>query len=166
MPDFLSIGTKADRNGKNSGQVMIDDFWNDHWFGGPLQNPVYTYEFLKKDGGGYKKDENGYKQIDSETKRDIPNDLTEILQQEYQAQEDGSSHGLIILRNMQSDHSPKYFYDVTWYATDLDQIKSENEEKYNELIKMNNTLVTDDSNYRKWEDFEPYINGWARQIEY
>jgi hypothetical protein len=52
MPDFSSIGTYRD-----SHIEMENDFWNDSWFGGPVYDPVYKFEWEKNDDGSIKTDD-------------------------------------------------------------------------------------------------------------
>lgn len=151
---------------------MKNNFWNDIWFGGPLYNPVYTYNFSQNEAGTELRDSEGHKIVLNDTRRDIPNDLSEILDREWYATRDRESthaegnstaatfSGLFTLRNLRTTFQSSYFYDYTWYATNLTS------EDYYTLKGLDNTNVTEDTSYRRFENYDHYINGWGRRITY
>ena len=51
MPDFASIGTFINSNKERTDEDMKKDFWEDKWFGGPLYDPVYKYEYVRNEDG-------------------------------------------------------------------------------------------------------------------
>ena len=78
--------------------------------------------------------------------------------------EDGT-YGRFNLKNIQSTEDSegalgKFFVDIEFFAKGLD------ESTYNELVALNNTLVTAETGKREWNDYSTYANGYGRLVFY
>lgn len=130
MPDFTSIGTS-----EGSDEKLKTNFWEDTWYGGPVYNPVYKWEYEKDENGDFKKTAEG-EYIPVGEHNDIPNTMFADLNNEWDAKT--GNYGYFKLRNIEKNAGSsgalgRYFVDIEFWGNDIPQ------DKWDFLMEHNNT---------------------------